>query len=300
MMHPMSLFGLLIAGVFLVGLTLRVAADSYVVHAVVGADKLRSGAVISYPEDNQTHATRRITVSGQCPDESYIKLTRNSRFSGAAICQDNYFHIVTDLSDGRNQLQAQAYNVTNTPGPSTPVIQADYTPPAGSAADAPGHTDFLLASDYHFTSVMATQPFSWNLQHQFGVAPYSVRINWGDGQESSMTIPRDETVRIEHRYTDRGYYPISVTSTDARRHTVSLQLAAFIRTPGETATRGNVIGPVANSRQTQSTQESTWLRYVWSTYAVVAIMVLSFWLGEQREYLMLMKHSRMQKRLRHS
>jgi len=110
--------------------------------------------------------------------------------------------------------------------------------------------------------------------------------------KSKMSVDTHEAFKISHRYATSGYYPIIVTGTDARSKVVSLQLVAFIKRPGDSATQGSILSPPADSGgNAKSTGGGMfpWLKYAWPTYGVVSVMALSFWLGERREFLQLMK-----------
>ncbi len=138
LLHPLSMFALLVVGVLMVGLTMRAAADDYSVQATVSAPPLAAGALISIPSNNQIFSNHPIDVSGSCPNDSYIKLSRNGMFSGVAICNNGSFKITTDLFAGQNDLQAQDYTITDEPGPSTAVVRVTYQPPASAGTTGTG------------------------------------------------------------------------------------------------------------------------------------------------------------------
>ncbi|MGC1177040.1 MAG: hypothetical protein WA843_03120 [Candidatus Saccharimonadales bacterium] len=131
-LHPASLLLLLCVGVLLGGLTFRTAADTIVVTGKVLAPLPPTAATLDSPAD-QTHFTSRpITVTGTCPENTYVKLLRNGNLSGVAICGGGVttYAIQTDLSLGTNVLVAQVYNVTDQPGPPSTSITVFYdTPP---------------------------------------------------------------------------------------------------------------------------------------------------------------------------
>lgn len=284
-MHPTSAFAVLIFGVFLVGFTLRVAATDYMVSAVIQAPLLQTGAIITNPGPNAVFTTRPVIVTGECPDDSYVRLLRNSTFSGTAICINNKFEIETDLFVGINDLQAQAYNITDQPGPQTPIIRVVYEPLASPSPDTAA--PFLITSDYYYSVITTSDVFNWNLQLRNGNGPYQVSINWGDGSESTMSVTDSDEFGISHKYEESGYYTIIVSATDASNRNASLQLLALIKKPGQPLMGGSLLPPPNGG-----SNDSQWLMYVWPTYAVVVAMLVSFWLGERREYLELTKKPR--------
>ncbi len=296
-MHPTMSFGLLIAGVLLAALTFKAAADTYTVHAVVGASKLTSGATITSLVNGQTVPNRPITVSGDCPNESYIKLQRNGTFSGAALCTNNRFHIQSDLIQGRNDLQAQAFTVTDQPSPLSAVRTVIYSPAAGTADVKP--SGFKLAGDYRFTIIPTSEAYNWKLRPVAGLPPYDVQVDWGDGEKTVMKITNDSDFGLHHNYKARGQYPVNVTATDVNRRKTTMQLVAFIREPNDTFAAGSIISRSSGVSDIAANGPYQWLYYAWPTYAVIGMMVMSFWLGERREYLLLMTN-KSGNRLRHA
>jgi len=129
-LHPITVFALLCVGVLLVSFTLDVFAITYTITATVPAPSLTLPAVITSPADGFQTSTEALTVNGTCPDNSYVDLINNGSVAGTYICASNTFQIALDLSSGDNQLQAQDYNVTNAPGPTSGTITVTYTPPS--------------------------------------------------------------------------------------------------------------------------------------------------------------------------
>ncbi len=129
-LHPMSVLVLLCMGVLLVSFTLNAVADSYLVTAIVPAPPLTQPAIIVSPTNGVVTGTQVIAVGGTCPAGSYVDLFDNSRFVGAAVCNSGTFTIGVDLVQGSNQLQAQDYNITNSPGPASAAVSVMYVPGA--------------------------------------------------------------------------------------------------------------------------------------------------------------------------
>lgn len=150
---------LLCVGVLLVGLTFHAYGDSYEVTATVPAPLPNAPATITSPSD-QTHFTAKpITVSGTCPQNTYVKLNRNNAFSGVAVCGigQTTYQITTDLSLGSNVLVPQVYNITDQAGPPSspttvwldnppqPPAPVPATPPATLAVISVENTPFQPA-----------------------------------------------------------------------------------------------------------------------------------------------------------
>jgi hypothetical protein len=140
-LHPASLMMLLCAGVFLVAATISAFGDSYQVTAVIPGDPPATAAIITNPSDGDTLDAASQTISGSCPDNSYITLTLNGQSAGTAWCSGNTFSIAASLQAGANQMSVQDYNPQNIAGPSSPGITVTYTPPAPTPPANPTTTD---------------------------------------------------------------------------------------------------------------------------------------------------------------
>jgi len=137
---------LLCIGVLLVGLTFNAYGDSYDVTATILAPLPGAPATITSPSD-QTHFTATpITVTGTCPQNTYVKLNRNNVFSGSAVCGvgQTTYQIQTDLSLGSNVLVPQVYNVTDQAGPASSPITVWYDNPPQPTAPVPASPPEVL------------------------------------------------------------------------------------------------------------------------------------------------------------
>jgi hypothetical protein len=137
LLHPFTVMVLLCAGVLITGTTIRSFAVSYDVTATVPAPLPGSPAVITSPTDQQHFSTTPIAVTGTCPPQSYVKLSRNGAFSGVSQCVNQSFQIQTDLSLGANQLAAQVYSLTDQAGPAGASIAAYYDQTTVTQPSAP-------------------------------------------------------------------------------------------------------------------------------------------------------------------
>ncbi len=325
--HPATLMVILLAGVLIAGWTYEVIADT-IISSTIEAPSLQSGATITSPADGSATSTSPITVSGACPLNSYVKLYRNSGFSGVAWCTEaQTWQIVTDLFNGQNALLAQDYNATDEPGPTTAGIDVTYNPIISSSTNsssssssvsspsspssprtttkAPTETTnlpLLVISDFHYQTFSVNGNFSWSISIKGGRPPYDVLIDWGDKSTSSLPIPTDPTISIRHHYQSTGYFPIIVRSTDSTGASATLQLAALIQRPGTGIFNPTVSTPKASQGSGLSgflENTKKWLWLAAPVYAVVVLMLISFWLGERTEYANIFSYHRSPKRLRH-
>lgn len=138
LLHPFTAMLLLCAGVLIVGTTLRSFAASYSLTATVPAQIPGAPATIISPDSQQHFSAPLARITGNCPAQTYVKLFRNTTFSGVAQCVANTYQVQTSLVAGTNQLNAQVYNLTDQPGPPSAPITVYYdqtteTPPAPPA-----------------------------------------------------------------------------------------------------------------------------------------------------------------------
>ena len=298
LLHPATAMMLLVAGVLIAGWTFRVAAVTYDVHAKVPAPPLTEGAFITNPADGAHFTSSPITVSGSCPNDSYVTLIRNGSFSGTAWCNANIFSIDTSLTPGSDSLQAQDYNITDDPGPVTPSVHVTYTPPTpaptppgSSGGQTPAGTSgsgttpvLSLDSNYHFYGYSIRSLIQWKLHVSGGTAPYKISVLWGDHNiASSTTYGRAFT--IEHTYTTAGFYPIKIYATDAAGKDAMLQVFAVVRQLGATGAlrlSSGTPGWWQELLSVLSNGSNRWLLVAWPTYATILLMTVSYWLGERQ------------------
>lgn len=128
---------LLCTGVLIVGATIRIFAASYTITATVPAQVPTQPAVITQPVAQQHFASAQAMISGSCPPHTYVKLFRDTVFSGVSQCPSGSFQIQTMLSPGANQLSAQVYNTTDQAGPTGGSITVYYDQTTGAPLVAP-------------------------------------------------------------------------------------------------------------------------------------------------------------------
>jgi hypothetical protein len=273
-LHPAAIFTLLCVGVFISGWSYEAVADNYTVTAVVPAQSLAQGAVITSPTAQTTVTTATLQVSGTCPSGAYVKLYTNNTFSGVTFCEnDGTFSLDDDLYLGQNNLIAEDFNVTNQQGPTTSTVTVDYVPPTppssisstgssdvstgsstltqstpvpsddtitpGLTSVAPSTTvsaapTLLLTSNYQYQTSPVTSDFTWEVDVQGGNPPYQVNIAWGDGTTSNLVFNTDPIFKIKHHYAAQGYYAIKVKAVDKTGIVRFIQLAARIVRPNTT------------------------------------------------------------------
>jgi hypothetical protein len=297
-------------------------SGTYTVKTIVSGPPPTTAASIDTP-NNETQVTAQpITVTGSCPPQTYVKLYRNKFFSGVAECSaSGQWTITTALFAGVNQLEADDYNFADEPGPVGTIMTVYYAAPAllptqstptstastasgksthavtgsGSSKTAtskPGTTPalvgepLLLKSEFVYQGIYTGENLTWQVSVEGGQAPYGISIDWGDGTQQVLSRSTAGIFQISHTYTKHGgyhgSYPIKISAGDAAGSQSFLQLLAIVNDrPVGAATKvsNGLSGPSFFSSVTVSHA----MRYIWPTYGVTVLMLISFWLGERRE-----------------
>lgn len=281
-----SYFGLalllIIAGIPLTILTVSAAspgpqAGSVSLTGVMTGHPPTKGATITQPTNNQHFSTTPITVSGSCPANTLVEIFKNKIFAGSSPCTDGgTYSLKTDLMIGQNILDARVYDALNQAGPDSNqvIVYYDAVPPqaSGIAAFDFGGDQLLLNTDAVFRGNFPQQKFNIPISLIGGTPPYAVSVQWGDN--GTNTVPRKDnaTFNIDHAYDKAGTYQISIQATDSKGLVAFLTVASII----------NGQPPVA-AATTENSDKMSELLLVWPLYAGAAAVVVSFWLGEQRE-----------------
>lgn len=308
----------LCVGVLLAGYTRAVTADpiygegsgSYAVNASVPGPPPSATATITTPKNGEQFSASPITVSGTCPQDTYVSVERNSLPSGVVLCRpEGTFTLKVDLFPGSNELQARVYSYTDVEGPESAPVTVSYQPPAPISPDqggqAPGQpiggtakpqantsqpvyvgAPLLLRTNFAYRGFYAGEEGEWSFIVEGGESPYAISIDWGDGTQSLVSRPEAGPFKISHTYARsggyRGSYEVKLTASDASGRQAYLQTVAIISekpVSGGGITSKPPAGPLGGLDI-----PNPLLKVIWPSYAIVVLMLASFWLGERREY----------------
>ncbi len=287
----------------------------YQVRASVPGPAPTQAATIDNPIGGTHFTTQPIDVSGTCPSNTYVSLYRNGKFSGVALCQaDNKYYLQTGLFVGNNELQAYVFSLTDVPGPVSNSVNVVYSlplqPDAVPQPDQPGSgpsipssnigssaragtsqplaDPLLFKTDFKYTGQYTGKNNTWRLDISGGNPPYAISVDWGDGTTSLISRPNAGVFSVDHVYkaagTYKGSYVVKFMASDADGSQTFMQLLAIINNPPSATgvtTKSDLFGGGSDSAPTYL---QTILRYIWPGYGIVVLMLLSFWLGERREY----------------
>lgn len=289
--HGLLVFMLLITGMVLAMYTYGIQAasddltgphsESISLTGVKPEPPPETAATITSPADGETFSESPVTVEGTCPPESLVEILNNNIFVGSALCEDDgTYSVDIGLFIDDNELIARVYNRLNQPGPDsdTTTVFYDVVPPQ----DAPLSTvDFLseqlmLNTDPVFRGTFVNETLTIPVEIIGGSPPFALDVRWGDNE--SKTVPRDsnQPFRISHTYTRPGSYQVNLQATDDEGRVAFLTTVVIINgQPSEV--------PSEPEPEDEETAIMGLLRIQWPILAATFAMVVSFWLGEQRE-----------------
>lgn len=235
-----------------------------------------TAATITTPRDGQRFSSSPVTVSGTCPENTLVQIFKNDIFAGSTVCGENgTYSIDIDLLIGENRLIARVYDDLNQPGPDSNTVVAYYDAlPPQAAPTVPlniSGAQLLLNTDAVYRGVFPGKEFAIPIDILGGTPPYAVNIQWGDS--TNRMVPRNDNVtfRVPHTYQKPGTYQITLQGTDAIGRVAFLTVAAIVNGQPETT-------PAATTAPTPNQ-----LLLLWPLYTAALAVVVSFWLGEQRE-----------------
>jgi len=160
------------------------------------------------------------------------------------------------------------------------------------------------------------QTGSLDLSLSGGEGPYAVSISWGDGSQSTILRKDQSAFAPTHAYKALGSqlknYTIKIQAVDNNGARAFLQTTAVVRGSQlstllsqctvSAPAAGSSSRPVTNALCDNNTALSLlsrtkhWVWLVWPTYAVVVLMLFSFWLGERQEVLVLLNKKQPKRR----
>jgi hypothetical protein len=244
------------------------------------------GAIIKSPTNGQRFSTSPITFSGTCPADTLVELFKNDIFAGSTVCTDKgTFSLDVDLMIGQNIMIARVYDALNQAGPDSNVVTVFYDaipPQSGSSTPFNFGDQLLLNTDAVFRGVFPEQNLNVPIDIIGGTPPYAVNVQWGDA--NNKVVPRNDntTFNVTHAYAKAGTFQITMQATDAGGRVAFLTVAAIVNGQPAVVAANNT--PVASMNQ---------LLVLWPLYTSALAIVVSFWLGEQREKRVLKKHGQL-------
>lgn len=255
---------------------------SYQTFAVVPAPvPSKAPQINNIPSGKVYTSADPVSVSGTCPVNTLVKLFKNNVMGGATLCNNGSFSLKIDLFQGSNTLIARAYNANDVPAPdSNPVVVTLQLTGENNGLLTSGlASQFYITSEIYYRGVEAGSSISWPLTISGGQPPYAISVGWGDGKTDLISVETPGKLTISHTYTHpapEGSYTIFINATDSNGSKSYLQLTAIVNGGKVAAVIGSNIG--GSSHKTIITTTT-----VIQAISVLALIALSFWIGEKRE-----------------
>lgn len=267
------------------------STDRYTTYAVVpGSAPAEAPTITSVAPGTIYTSGDPISVAGNCPTDTLVKVFKNNVFSGAAFCQNGHYAVQVSLFLGTNSLMARAYNTNNEQSPDSTVVPVTYQAPGAPApaANSPLFSNgFFATGDVRYQGVAVGSATSFSVTLAGGQAPYAVSVAWGDGKTDVISRGTAGTFTIQHTYAKsgagyKGSYNVTVQASDQFGAKTFMQLVAIVG--GKSSTAAAV--------QKHYQQFSVSMKAAWWLIIVAVIIIITFWLGERWEKRVL-KHRHM-------
>jgi hypothetical protein len=242
----------------------------------VPRDPPTQGATITFPNNGATFTNPSVGVTGVCPTGLLVKIFKNEVFAGSVVCTNGSFSIDIDLFSGTNQIVARVYDELDQPGPDSNTVTVTYDDGNGAI----GSIDrLLLTTNFAKRGANPGEKLRWPITVSGGTGPYAISVDWGDGNESLLSLDFAGEFTVDHIYETAGTYKIIVKATDANGTSTFLQLVgvangALQDQPARTDENGQII----------QTTSSPGLKIVmWPLYVMLFLIISTFWIGRRYE-----------------
>lgn len=235
-------------------------------------------AVIKTPNSQQHFSTSPIEFTGTCPANTLVELYKNDIFAGSSPCTEaGIFKMDIDLLNGQNIIIARVYDALNQAGPdSNPVtVYYDAMPSQSSPLSTLdfGSAQMLINTDAVFRGTFPNHELSIPIDIIGGTPPFAVNIQWGDSSNKVVSRNNNTTFSATHIYKKAGTYQITIQASDALGRVAFLTVASIVNgQPDVVATASSI-----------PTSEVNKLLVLWPLYVGAIAVLISFWIGEQRE-----------------
>lgn len=276
-------FVMLLVGILLMGVSWSASAATPAVNPQSGSVGLSGtvrgpaptqAATITTPRSGQHTTSIPITVSGVCPANTFVEITKNDAFAGATSCQDDgTFTLDVDLFDGQNTLVARVSDALGQFGPDSAGVIVFYDAPSLSLPGGSVGRQLFLQASVTVQAVAPAQQVARSVTIVGGVGPYAVSWDWGDGTSSLVSQAVEGTTTSSHAYERPGNYRVIVRVTDSSSNAAFLQLVTVVNGPVD------AVGVTGSGKGSLPGE----LLAAWPVYVAVFFMVIIFWLGERRE-----------------
>lgn len=262
---------------------------SMTVQGVVGGEAPKEAPTIRVPTNGQTFTETPVTVQGNCPSDSFVKIFKNGVMAGTAICDNRSYSLQIDLLYGVNSLYAQAFNAVDKGGPQSQPISVTFNSPGHQVPLAPELFDpikspteqVIIRSENFQRGVYTGETLTWPIEIIGGKPPYAVTVGWGDGKTDLLSRGVPGVFEAKHVYEKPGHgykgsYQVVIKATDSTGASGYIQLVTLVN-------NGSLLA--ISSKEALAGK----LAIAWPLLIMLVLVILSFFLGEKREKWLLAK-----------
>lgn len=299
---------LIVFGVALAGISNTVSAESYVVSARIAAPIPGTSAQITNPIDSSQIDSANIVISGTCPvitPAIIVTIYNNGSYIGSAGCSAaGVFSGSFSLTYGANVLIPKIVTITNDAGPEGSAITVNYPQPASpptstptrpstpaQSPSAPTSPVLSVKTDAPFLLIKPNQSLVWTVVISGGESPYTITVDWGDGNKKTYAATTAGEQNLEHIYTTTKNKIIRISVRDATGKEVYTTVAGVTF---QQQNSGSVAGVIATGDGTYIS-----LINIWILYALIMALVPLLWLeARHRKLIVVVSRRRKIKRVR--
>jgi hypothetical protein len=235
----------------------------------------KTAAQILTPKTGTRTSTTPITVSGTCPQNSFVSVSKNNSFGGVVQCgDDGTFSLLVDLFAGLNSLVAKVSDALGQYGPDSNPVTIFYDSPVLSQPGGSVGRQMILEMTTTVAATNPGQPIDRTVTLVGGVGPYAVSWDFGDGQTALQSAASEGDLTQTHKYDRSGTYTVIVKVTDSARNSAFMQFVTIVNGVAQAvgSNKGSGLGALPGTLLT-----------AWPLWLLAVLMVFFFWLGERRE-----------------
>jgi hypothetical protein len=190
-------------------------------------------AVITSPANNAVVHKAQLQVRGTCQASgppNIVTIVDNGVIVGSTPCQsDSTFSLSIVLELGKHTLVAQTYTITDGLGPDSAPVTVFYTLKGSTGSPATGENNaspLVVTADRAFIIFGPDKDAVWTGTITGGKQPYTVYVDWGDGNAETYTVTESGEQYFVHRYRAMRPYVINMSVTDTSGQKIERQYAA--------------------------------------------------------------------------
>lgn len=245
------------------------------IQGTVTAPAPTTAPIISIPASGANISTSPVKISGICDSDLLVKVFKNGVFGGSVQCQNGSFSMSMDLFNGRNDIVAKQYDLLDQESPSSAIVSVLYSDNIPNQSSVQRIT---LTTNFAKKGANPGEKLIWPFAISGGAGPYAITVEWGDGDNSLMSIANPGEFSIDHSYKNPGSYTVIVKAVDSTGKTALIQVVAIAN--GELSQVGTTAKNGAGSSSASATKSTT--RILWQPAAImIPFIVSTFWLGKR-------------------